>query len=181
MLTSSFLCDFKRRTEERWARTSIRSDVYGFQFQPGTYWNPGLADNEIVDYERHLGTEFPHEFKRFLRVMNGTNLPTLNVYGNCGEPPRQAVGVYSYPRDLDIIEARIVELNKIRDEITVTLADQGFTLAAEANFIPIYGIRVVLCTSDSELCRVLSILDGDDSIVYANSLQEYLEKEFLRD
>ena len=72
-------------------------------------------------------TEFPRDFRSFLCAMNGTDLPTLNVYAHCGEP-RQGVGVYSYPRDLEVIRRLIDDVSKERTEITNTIAEKGFAL-----------------------------------------------------
>lgn len=49
---------------------------------------PGISDQQITNYEKVLNTKFPLDFRAFLRALNGTDLPTLNVYGSCGEPPR---------------------------------------------------------------------------------------------
>ena len=100
--------------------------------QQGTRWNPGLSDEQIADYEVALGVHFPHDFKAFLREMNGTDLPTLNVYGYCGEPHRHSVGVYSYPRDLELIKERIEHISASRAEIASDLSEQGFELLPEA-------------------------------------------------
>jgi hypothetical protein len=94
MLTSRFLADFKRATESKWRKCSINPTVFGFQFQRGTRWNPGLSDELIAAYQDVLGVRFPRDFQTFLRSMNGNDLPTLNIYGSCGEPPRESVGVY---------------------------------------------------------------------------------------
>lgn len=180
-LSAAFLAGFKQATEAKWAEQPVNSALYGFQFQPGTRWNHGLTDAAIAKYEQALAASFPHDFKAFLRVMNGTDLPTLNVYGSCGEHSRESVGVYSYPRDLEIIRKRCEEAGSYRAEVTTTLADQGFTLADDATLVPIYGIRYIVCTEDLDSTVVVSIQDGEDAIVYAYSLQEYLEHEFLRD
>jgi len=106
-LNADFLAAFKRATEAKWSERSFNPRLYGFQFQRDTRWNPGLPDDEIAEYESILGVHFAHDLRIFLREMNGTGLPTLNVYGHSGERPRQSVGVYSYaaPRDLDIVKA----------------------------------------------------------------------------
>jgi len=179
MLSNDFLADFRRATEERWGVCSINPTIYGFQFQRGTRWNPGLSDVEILDYEGTLDVRFPGDFREFLRVMNGTDLPTLNVYGYCGEPHRQSIGVYSYPRDLEAVRRRIEDVHEWRAELSRTMADQGFALAAESSFMPIYSHRYVVCTSDPDSSAVLSIHDGGDAIVYGNSLEAYLKREFL--
>jgi hypothetical protein len=179
-LDNDFLAAFKRTTEEGWRTRSINPTVYGFQFQPGTRWNPGLSDERIAEYEDVVGVRLPHHLKAFFREMNGTDLPTLNVYGYCGEPQRQLVGVYSYPRDIRVIQSRIEDVLRNRAEIGVDLASQGFVLPPEANLVPFFGHRYVVCTPDLHSSVVLSIVvDSVDAIVYANSLKEYLEKEFL--
>jgi hypothetical protein len=180
MLNDDFLLDFKRRTEDYWRQTPINPTLYGFQFQQGTRWNRGLSEEEVGEYEKVLGVRFPDDFEKLLKLMNGTDLPTLNVYGYSGEPPRQSVGVFSYPRDLGEVERRIKDVEVYRDQLITIMAEQGFELAPEDSLVPIYVHRYVVCASDSVSSAVLSITDGMDAIVYGNSLREYLEREFLR-
>lgn len=180
MISPDFLWGFKRTTEQKWNREPVDPTVYGFQFQRGTRWNPGLSNLEIREYENALGMRFPHDVRAFLSVMNGTDMPTLNVYAHCGEPHRTSVGVYSHPRDLKIIKERIRDVHESRDEIARDLKEQGFDLPNEADLLPIYGHRYVVCSSDLDSSVVLSIVVHDvDAIVYGNSLREYLERDFL--
>jgi hypothetical protein len=182
MLSADFLTEFKRATEAKWREKSIDPTLYGFQFQRGTCWNEGLSDEMVAEYERVLGVRFPHDFKAFLREMNGTDLATLNVYGSCGEPPSESVGVYSYPRDIETVEACIEHICASRAEIAADLAGQGVQLPMEASLVPMFAHRYVVCTPDLNSSVVLSIVvNATDAIVYGNSLREYLEKEFLRD
>jgi hypothetical protein len=182
MLSGDFLKELKRATEAKWHEKSIDTTLYGFQFQRGTRWNEGLSDEMVTEYERVLRVRFPHDFRSLLRGMNGTDLATLNVYGSCGEPPRESVGVYSYPRDIERVKTRIEDIRASRAEITSDLAEQGFELPAEANLVPVYVHRYVVCTSIINSSVVLSVVvNAADAIVYGNSLREYLEKEFLRD
>lgn len=180
MLRRAFLAEFKRSTEARWSERSIEPGLYGFQFQRGTRWNPGLPDDKIAEYEADLGLRFPMDLKAFLREMNGTDMPTRNVYGSSGEPQRESVGVYSYPRDLELVKRQIEAWRGCRVELTATLARENFDLGSQAGLVPIYAHRCVVCGTDPESSVVLSILDGSDAIVYANSLEEYLRLEFLR-
>jgi hypothetical protein len=177
-LTREFLVDLKRLTEEAWSVHQLDPSTYGGQFQRGTRWNPGLSETEIGDYEQAIGTHFPADFKLFLSIMNGTDLPTLNIYGSSGIRPREGIGVYSFPRDVDEIQSRIARAKKDRDGIAQELTDQGFDLPATAGLIPIYAHRYLVSTFDPNSSVVLSI-DGTDAIVYGNSLREYLEREFL--
>ena len=179
MLSYEFLLEFKRQTEERWSGKSIDPRIYGFQIQPGTCWRPGLSDHQILEYEDKIGIRFPSDFRALLRVMNGTDLSTQNIYGSSGEPPREWVGVYSYPRDLEVVQHCIAEASKDRETLTATLAEEGFTLSAAAKLTPIYAHRFVVCDRDKESSVVLSIWDSQDAVVYGDSLQEYLEREFL--
>jgi hypothetical protein len=180
MLSPEFLSNFKRATEARWSAVQINPSIYGFQFQRGTRWNPGLPENEIDEYELILRLRFPRDLKDFLRVMNGTDLPTVNVFGNSGEPLRQSVGVYSYPKDLAIVRQRIDNVAGERSQLTATLAEQDFQLQPNANLLPFYFTRYIVSTGDSDTRVVLSIEDGSDAIVYGNSLGEYLQREFLQ-
>jgi len=181
LLSNDFLAEFKHATEAKWSERSINPHIYGFQIQRGTRWNPGLSDKEIADYENVLSVQFPQDFQAFLRALNGTDLPTLNIYGYCGEPPRQSVGVYSYPRDVKVVKHLIEEMREDQNALTTTMAEQGFDLPVETKLVPIYGHRYLVCTPDLDSSVVLSIDGGDDAIVYGNSLEEYLEREFLRE
>ncbi len=179
MLSNDFLLSFKRETEERWSKTLIDPTIYGFQFQAGTRWNPGLSERQVAAYEMEIGIQFPLDFKRFLRAMNGTDLSTLNIYGGSGEPARGRIGVYAYPRDLETVQQCVFEVTAERDTLAATLADQGFTLSPTAGLMPIYAHRCVVCEKDGDDCAVLSVWDPEDAIVYGYTLQEYLEREFL--
>jgi hypothetical protein len=181
MLDSDFLAKFKRSTEAKWSERSINPTLFGFQFQRGTRWNSGLSEEQIAEYEGVIAVTFPNDFGAFLRVMNGTDTPTVNVYGYCGEPHRQWVGVYSYPRDVEIVKQLMEDVHKSPAKLTTTLMEQGFDLLPETRLLPFYGHRYLVCTKNLEPSVVLSIDGSDDAIVYGNSLKEYLEREFLRD
>jgi K+/H+ antiporter YhaU regulatory subunit KhtT len=66
-------------------------------------------------------------------------------------------------------------------QVKTTLAEQGFDLPSGVSLVPIYGLRYLVCSPDPDSSVVLSILDGDDAIVYGDSLKEYLQREFLND
>jgi hypothetical protein len=63
MLSSDFLAEFKRVTEAKWRERPINPDIYGFQFQQRTHWNPGLSEDKIAEYENVLGVRFPYDFR----------------------------------------------------------------------------------------------------------------------
>jgi len=172
-----FLLRFKQRTEAKWNLIATNPQIYGFQFQRGTRWHDGLAEKQVRDYEEHLKAQFPSDFRQFLLHMNGTDLPTLNVYGNCGEPYRTSVGVYSYPRDLEIIKGRVADVARERKTIQTVLRAGGYELASSASLVPFYIHRFIVCGPDPTESVVLSI-HGTDAFVYGSSLRLYLEAEF---
>lgn len=79
MISVEFLSEFKCETEEGGRGRSLDPQIYGFQFQAGTHWLSGLSDKQILSYENEVCIHFPPDFAAFLRVMNGTDLPTLNI------------------------------------------------------------------------------------------------------
>ena len=180
ILTNDFLTEFRRATEAKWHDLTIDPGLYGFQFQTGTRWNPGLSDQQIAAYQDLLGVRFPNDFDAFLQAMNGTNLPTHNVYGSSGYPSRKSVGLYSYPEDLEIVQSLIQRVNVDRDALMASLADEGFNLSRADGLVPIYAHRYLVCTADLNRSVVLSVADAYDAIVYGASLQNYLETEFFR-
>jgi hypothetical protein len=141
--------------------------------------NSGLSDKEISDYESALGVMFSRVLKEFVSQLNGTDLPTVNIYGNCGVPKRESVGVYCYPRDLELQNDLLKGVIKSRLKVIGTLSEQGFELTQDADLVPIYGHRYVVCIPKVDENVVLSIATPDDAIVYATFLEEYLIKEFL--
>jgi hypothetical protein len=78
------------------------------------------------------------------------------------------------------VRQRIEDVRESRNEIAAELREQGFDLSAQSDLVPIFGHRYVVCTSNLNTSVVLSIVVHDvDAIVYGNTLQEYLEREFL--
>ena len=171
-----FFIEFKKLTEEYWKHIKNNPMIFGFQFQAGTRWNPGLSDIEIAEYEKELEVQFPYDYKQMLHFMNGTNFPTLNNYGSSGHPHTTSVGFYSYPRDIDIVKEYIGYVEMDREEINLVLKEDGYELDPEAKLVPIYGHRYVVCSSDLSKSTVLSI-EGTDAIVYGDSLENYLLNE----
>ena len=177
-VTSEFMAGFLSDTESRWAESLLNPHIYGFQFQAGTKWNPGLSEAEIASYQALIGVDFPDDLVVFLRHANGTDTDTKNIYGSEGARPAHGTGVYSYPRDWEIIEDRIARLKEDWSEMLDELRASGVDLGISPKFIPFYSHRYVLSNGDPTSSIVCSIV-GSDAIVYGWNLKEYLEKEFL--
>jgi len=176
-ITADFIARFRQDAEARWSDCRIRLGLYGFQFQAGTKWLPGLSEPQIDEYEGRVGFAFPYDVRLLLSQINGTDLPTLNVYGDCGEPHRTGLGVYSYPRDIDQILLMIQDVTPDRHEIAEVLGMEDFDLPDDAGLLPFYSHRYVVCGSDRASSPVLSIV-GTDAIVYGEDLRQYLVAEF---
>jgi hypothetical protein len=99
-----FFAWLKPESERYWSSLQINPSSYGFQIQPGTKWRPGLSDAQIEQYQSEIGFHFPAGVRAYLRHMNGTDLPTVNVYGSSGTPHAFGPGFYSYPDDLTRIK-----------------------------------------------------------------------------
>ena len=174
-----FLTNFKIDTEAKWSSGEIDPTIYGFQFQAGTKWNPGLTSDEIDQYEQAIGAQFPDDFRLMLQHLNGTDRPNLNVYGSSVEQPATMYVLYAFPRDLGIIKSLIEDIQPDLAEIAAVLAEcEGFKLHSSATLVPIFGHRYLVCESDRTQSRVLSIF-GTDAITYGLCLKDYLSKELL--
>jgi hypothetical protein len=163
----------KMSSEEHWDSIEINRGIFGFQIQKGTKWLPGLSDEEITEYEREIGFSFPDIYKLYLRHMNGTDKPTINVYGERGEPYRYASGYYSYPRDLDAVKDTI---KWIHDDFGVT--PDFIEEHKIPRIMPIVSHRCLVIDRCAEN-PVLSMY-GRDSIFYASSLESFLVNDIFK-
>ena len=169
----SFFIWLKKTSETDWKGTEIKRTVYGFQIQKRTKWLPGLNESEIVEYERIMGFGFPELYKLFLRHMNGTDKQTINIYAESGEPYRYGVGFFSYPRDLDLVKARIAGVLEAFQITPGAIEQQNIP-----HIMPIIEHRF-LVMDRCEGNPVLSIHE-DDLILYAASLPQLLIAEIFQ-
>jgi hypothetical protein len=163
----------KKASEEHWGSVEINRGIFGFQIQRGAKWLPGLSGEEIADYEKEIGFSFPEIYKLYLKNMNGTDKPNVNVYGECGEPYRYAPGYYSYPRDLVAVKDTI---RWIYDDFGVT--PEFIEENQIPHIMPIVGHRFLVvdrCVGNP----VLSMY-GRDSIFYAPSLESFLVGDIFK-
>lgn len=147
--------------------------IYGFQIQKGTKWNPPLNDGQIKKYEKELGFGFSEIYRIFLRHMNGTDKPALNVYGRSGAPHAYAPAYYSYPRDLETVKEMI---QWICESFKIEVADiDGNKIPF---ILPIVSHRFLIVDKAGKN-PVLS-MHGDDVIPYASSLRTFLVNDIFR-
>ncbi len=170
----TFFAWLKKTSEQYWESAKLNRTIYGFQIQKGTKWLQGLSESDIAEYERVMGFAFPEVYKLFLRYMNGTDKPTINIYGESGEPYRYGVGFFSYPRDLEPVKAKI---DWILEAFKITSGN--IEQRHIPHIMPIIGHRF-LVMDRCEGNPVLSMYE-DDVILYASSLPEILAKEIFQE
>ena len=172
-IPDDFFFWLKKTSEEHWAHVEINRDIYGFQVQKDTKWLRGLSDEEIAKYEQEMGFSFPDIYKTYLRHMNGTEKPTINVYGECGDPYRYASGYYSYPRDLDVVKDMI---KWIHNDFGVT--PEAIEENEIPHIMPIVSHRFLVV----DRCARNPVLSmyGSDTILYAPSLESFTVNDIFR-
>jgi hypothetical protein len=164
--------NIKQLSEKLWAEKELNNNVYGFQIQKGTRWNKGLDNNDIFEFERALGISFPEIYKDYLRVMNGTDKDTINIYGNSGYSYAYGEGFYSYPKDIEVMKERI---KWILDSFRIS--ENEMKSKEIPNIIPIVSHRFLL-VDKTNINPILSMY-GSDVILYSNSLSNFLELEIF--
>ncbi|NMC07299.1 MAG: SMI1/KNR4 family protein [Candidatus Lokiarchaeota archaeon] len=164
----------KRESEATWKDVKLKDNIYGFQVQAGTTWNPGLSDAEIGRFEKDMGFTFPPIYKLFLKTMNGTAKDRINIYGRSGEPERYSTGYYAYPKDLAAMQDKI---DWIYEENKVTNAD--VEARGIPHVMPIVAHRFLVI----DHCKTNPVLSmyGDDIIPYAPDLTTFLVYDIFHD
>jgi hypothetical protein len=122
---SEFITLFKHQSEKHFAELELDREAYGLQHQKGTKWRPGLTEQELLAFQRAVGFEFPEELLAFYRVMNGTDLPGVNIYGEEGLPYSYAPIYFSYPEHLPQIKQAIEERLVIKGLTMSKIKEKG--------------------------------------------------------
>ena len=165
--------DLKAQSEEYWKTNELNKDIYGFQTQRNTKWNKGLSEEEIKSFESELGFKFSSGLRNYYRVMNGVDLPAINIYGSSVEEPAYSNNFYSYPKDLEAIKEQInwiYESNEVSEDELVQ--------KSISRIFPVFGHRFVLVDTKDEL--VLS-MHGDDIIYWTDNISKLLAIEIFEE
>ncbi len=157
----------KTESEKLWEDIELNNTIYGFQLQAGTKWLPGLNDEQIANYEKDVGFIFPKVFRTFLKYMNGTDKQTINVYGGSDKPHTYGVGYYSYPRDIQAVKDMITWIFE-----EYKISEKDLEKQTIPHVLPIISHRFIV----ADRCETNPVLSmhGTDTILYANSLQDFL-------
>ena len=161
----------KQITEKFWETARIKPNISGFQIQPQTKWNPGLAESEILNFESEMGFPFPSILRNYYLTMNGLSQPGINVFASQRIEPSFCSLFYSYPNDLNTIRELISWIYEEFNLTPMKVASNGIS-----RIFPIYSHRFLLLDHHPNL--ILSMY-GNDVIPYHKSLQYLFLNEVL--
>ena len=162
----AFFQDLKIKSEAYWATVELDAATYGFQTQKNTKWNMGLSEASIDAFEKEMGFQFSEGLRNYYRMMNGVDLPAINIYGSSGEAPAYSHNFYAYPQDVSAIKAKIHWIYTANATSEEALAQRGLS-----RIFPIFGHRFVLVDHPDE--PILSMY-GDDIIYWTHNISSLL-------
>ncbi|HLP53427.1 MAG TPA: SMI1/KNR4 family protein [Fluviicola sp.] len=168
---------FKIKTEKKFKRKPLYSNVYGWQIQPGTKWNPGLTPGEINDLESLFGFDFPTDYKEMLSVINGFDRDQISIDPEGTREDQFGGNMYTYPRDYEKSNWLTEEILEYINYTKERLSDAGFDVDQLIGFVPLYAHRALAVFKDKSLSPVISVHQGTDVIIYGHSLMEYWKNE----
>jgi len=169
--------EFKVKSEDKFRNLKIEN-CWGFQIQPGTTWNPGLNKYEIEALEKLFGFEFPFDYKDMLLTINGFDRDQIAIDPDGKEANEFGRRMYKYPEDHETTFSLRQEIKDNINYVNEELQLSGFDTEKVVGFVPLYSHRAMAVFTDKSLSLVISIHQGDDVIVYSNSLMDYWKKEF---
>lgn len=170
---------FKQKTEKRFSKKHLYSNVWGFQIQPETKWNPGLDTAELAKLEMLFGFELPDDYKAFLLTMNGFDRDQISIDPDETREDVFDRKLYRYPEDIDKGRWLVEEINAHRKYVNGPLLDAGFDVAQIVGFVPVYAHRALVVFKDKTLSPVISVHQGTDVIIYGKTLREYWNNELI--
>jgi len=168
--------EFKIKSENKFKNLEIES-CWGFQIQPGTTWNPGLDKHGIHALEKLFDFEFPFDYKDMLSIINGLDRDQVSIDPDGKEADEFGRTMYKYPEDYETTFPLRQEIKENMKYVNEALQLSGFDISKIVGFVPLYGHRAMAVFTDKSLSPVISIHQGNDVIVYGNSLMDYWEKE----
>ncbi|MCX6311277.1 MAG: SMI1/KNR4 family protein [Bacteroidetes bacterium] len=171
--TVEYFEKIKTLSEKYWNEIKLDKLLFGYQVQPKSKWKKGLSEEQLQEFEKVMGFEFPLPLRNFYLTMNGLDKPCINVYGNSGEDAAFQPIFYSFPDDLDLIKENIdwiykknkTDLNKLKK-------------AKASRIFPVHGHRFILI--DEPGFPILSMHAGD-IIYWKDNLSKVLATEIFPD
>ena len=172
---------FKKLCEREFKFLELEEGIYGFQIQPGTRWNKGLSEKQIIQLEQQFGFIFPIEYRAFLKVMNGFDHKCISIDPDGQEENRYCHLCYTYPKNCYEQDSHysylLKDLADYKASVFEVLIANGFNIAEFQGFVPLYSHRALVVFKDKLLSPVISIMQ-DDIVVIAQDLKSYWIKQF---
>jgi hypothetical protein len=153
--------------------------AWGFQFQPGTKWNPGLPLQEIKKLEKIFGFEFPTEYQQMLLTINGLDRDMIAIDPDGTDESEYGQNVYQYPADIKKAEELVNEIKENIYYVKEALRLDGYDPESVIGFVPLYGHQALAVFYDKSLSPVISIHQGTDVVVVSESLMNYWKENRL--
>ncbi|WP_160716471.1 SMI1/KNR4 family protein [Chitinophaga solisilvae] len=162
----AFFEQLRELSDRHWAGSSLDHDIFGFQVQPGTTWNPGLSAAELKAFEAAVGFTFPAPLRHFYEVMNGLDKPGVNIYGSSGHTPAYTPVFYAFPNDMDRIQNLLQWIYSANNITAGRLRAEGIS-----RIFPICGHRFMLVDVPGN--PVLSMY-GSDIIYWTDNISKLI-------
>lgn len=158
----------KQKSEQYWEQIDLEVS-YGFQIQQNSKWKKGLTDEQLIDFQKQLGIQFPESLKSYYKTMNGLDKPGLDNNGGKGEIEFGPT-FYSYPDDIEEIRSNInwiLEANTVTKEVII---EQNVPL-----LFPYLGHRFLVLNKEQ---HVLS-MHSRDIIYWAYNLSKGIARDIF--
>ena len=166
-----FFQKFKQVSELYWDKIELKTEVWGYQIQPGSKWREGLNNADLFSFEKAMGYSFPEPLKRFYSTMNGLDRPGIDIGGE-GVPEFRS-NFYSFPDDLDLITEMIEWIYEKNSVSHAQVLNSGIS-----RIFPVFAHRFMMI--DIPGSPILSMW-GDDIIYWTDSISKLLIKDVFSD
>lgn len=153
--------------QDHWNSKTLDPKIWGYQIQPHTNWiKPGFTKADIISFEKSNEILSPLDLAEFIEITKGLDRPQIHVNMNNDLKQNWVLNIEN--KSIKPVEPKkqmIIDLN-------LDISDQ---------LLPIYGHRFVVINPKIryEKSKIISIYE-DDYIIYANSLEEFLLKDFIQ-
>lgn len=162
--------ELKKKTESLWSHSNTNPDIYGFQIQKGTRWLPPHTMEELKQIEGKIKFDLPTDIQSLILLTKELDTPQINLNTNDEKNKYKQEWKLNieylnskWCEELEILK-RSGEYDFLKQEVT------------EFEILPLYAHRYFVIEEDNY--KIYSIV-GEDIVVYALDIIEYLNKEFL--
>jgi hypothetical protein len=136
-----------------------------------------MNKHQIEALEKLFGFEFPLDYNDMLLIINGFDKDQIAIDPDGKEEAEFDRTLYKYPDDYERTFTLRQEIKDNMKYVDEALQVSGFDTSKVVGFVPLYGHRAMVVFSDKSLSPVISIHQGNDVIVYGDSIMDYWEKE----